>query len=59
MFYILLREQNITKKRWINEFIHEFKIGKNKEYKVNTIKNSAVYTRKADKHLLELYYLTI
>ena len=35
----------------------EFDTGNNKEYKVEAIINSAIYTKEAEKHLLGLYYL--
>ena len=61
VFYVLLLEQNTTRKRRINELFSELKlefdIGNYKEYEVKTIKNSAVYVKKAKKHLLGLYYL--
>lgn len=42
----------------MNKFpIFKFKTGNNKKYKIEAIENSIVYTKKAKKHLLELYYL--
>ena len=35
----------------------EFELGNNKEYEVEAIKDSAVYAKEADGHLLGLYYL--
>ena len=35
----------------------EFDVGNNKEYEVKAIIDSAVYTKKAEGHLLGLYYL--
>ena len=35
----------------------EFDIGHNKKYKVEVVKNSAVYAKEAEEHLLRLYYL--
>ena len=35
----------------------KFNKGNDKEYKVKAIQNSAVYTKKANGHLLGLYYL--
>ena len=35
----------------------EFKADNNKEYEVEAICNSAVYAKKVDRHLSELYYL--
>lgn len=45
----------------INKFflIPEFKTGDDKEYKVETIWNSAVYAKDTDGHLSGLYYLFI
>lgn len=34
-----------------------FEAGNNKKYEVEDIQNSAVYTKEASRHLLELYYL--
>ena len=51
-----LLEQDITKKR--REFlVSEFKLGNNKEYKIEAIQDSAVYAKEADGHLPGLYYL--
>ena len=42
----------------MNEFsAPEFEPGDDKEYEVGAIRDSAVYTKKADRHLLGLYYL--
>ena len=35
----------------------EFNTSNNKEYKVEAIRDSTVYAKKAEKHLLGLYYL--
>ena len=35
----------------------EFEPADNKEYKVEAIRDSAIYAKKADEHLPELYYL--
>ena len=35
----------------------EFEPGNNKEYKVEAIRDSAVYAKKADRYLPGLYYL--
>ena len=55
---MLLLEQDIIRKRWVDKNLIEFKAGKNKEYKVEEIWNSTVYAKKsvAD-HLLSFYYL--
>ena len=53
-----LLEQDITRKGW--EFsVPEFKPGDDKEYKVEAIRDSAVYAKEADGHLLGLYYLVV
>ena len=56
-----LLKQEITKKRRINELFlkpkPEFDIGDNKKYKVETIKDSAIYVKEIEKHLQGLYYL--
>ena len=61
MFYVLLLEQDIIKKEQMNRFLlmPEFEIGNNKEYEIEAIRDSAVYTKKANKYLLKLYYLII
>lgn len=45
----------------MNELFSEpklkFNISNNKKYKIEIIKNSAIYTKKAKRYLLELYYL--
>lgn len=54
-------EQKTIKKRQVdNKFLNlklELDIGNNKEYKMKSIKNSAIYARKAIGQLLGLYYL--
>ena len=53
---MLLLEQDITKKG--REFsMPEFKPSNDKEYKVETIRDSAVYAKEVDRYLLGLYYL--
>ena len=52
-----LLKQDITKKGQINKFLTEFEISNNKKYEVEAISKSAIYAKKADKYLLELYYL--
>lgn len=39
--------------------VPEFKTSDNKENKIEAIKDNAIYTKKADKYLLELYYLIV
>ena len=56
VFYVSLLEQDTTRKK--REFsVPEFEPGDNKEYKVEAIRESAVYAKKADGHLPGLYYL--
>lgn len=45
----------------MNKFllIFKFETSNNKEYKIKTIQNNAVYTKKIGGHLLGLYYLAI
>ena len=62
IFYISLLEQEITKKRQVDKKTMEqleFKAGSNnKEYKIESICNSAVYARKLEAgHLSGFYYL--
>ena len=54
-----LLEYDTTKKG--REFLlPEFELGNdNKEYKVEAIRDSAVYAKKADRHLPGLYYLVV
>lgn len=35
----------------------EFDAGNNKEYKIKAIRDSTVYTKKAERYLSDLYYL--
>ena len=57
VFHVSLLEQYITRKR--REFsMPEFESGdNNKEYKVEPIRDSAVYAREIDRYLPGLYYL--
>ena len=43
----------------MNKFlpVPEFEISNDKKYKVEAIRDSAVYTKEVDGHLLGLYYL--
>lgn len=55
-----LLEQEITSKRWINNFlVLESETGHEKKYKLEIIRDIAVYTKEADGYLLRLYYLLI
>ncbi len=60
IFHVSLLEQNIIKKRRVDETTSRLKFesdGDDKEYKVKAIRNSAVYTRELEGHLLGFYYL--
>ena len=56
-----LLEQDTTRKGRMNELFPEpepeFDAGDNKEYKVEAIKDSAVYAKEAEGYLPGLYYL--
>ena len=58
VFHVLLLEQNITRKGRMNKFsVPEFEPGDNKEYEIEAIRDSIVYTKEVDGHLPGLYYL--
>ena len=58
VFHVSLLEQDITRKG--REFsVREFEPGDDNKYEVEAIRDSAIYAKKANKHLLELYYLVI
>ena len=58
VFYVSLLKQDITKKGWMDEKVTKFETGNNKEYEVEGIWDSAVYTKEsAASHLQGLYYL--
>ena len=58
VFYLSLLEQDTIRMRQMNEFsVPEFEPGNDKEYKVEAIRDSAVYTKEADRYLPGLYYL--
>ena len=61
VFYVSLLEQNPTRKEGVNKLFSEpeleFDTGNIKEYKVEAIKDSAIYAKEAEGHLLSLYYL--
>ena len=61
VFHVSLLEQDTTRKGRMNELFPElepeFVAGNNKEYKVEAIKDSAVYAKEAEGHLPGLYYL--
>lgn len=54
-------EQNITRKRWIDENVRQIDFGANdnegREYKIEKIRNGTVYVKKSVGYLLGLYYL--
>lgn len=58
---MLLLEQNIIRKMQINKFLlmSKFETGNNKKYEVEIIWDSVVYSKKAVKHLLRLYYWVV
>ena len=56
VFYVSLLEKDSPRKG--REFsMPEFEPGNDKEYEMEAILDSAVYTKEVDRHLLELYYL--
>ena len=61
VFYMSLLEQNITRKKQMNELFlkpePEFNASNNKKYEVEAIIDSIVYTKEAEGHLPGLYYL--
>ena len=53
-----LLEEDITRKG--QEFlVPEFESGNNKEYEVETIQDSIVYAKQADRHFPGLYYCNV
>lgn len=61
IFHISILEQDSTRKGRVNKLLEpepDFDVGKHKEYKLETIKNSIVYANEAvGGQLLGLYYL--
>ena len=57
VFHVSLLKQDTTRKRRVDEKAMEFDAGDNEEYKVEAIRNSAVYARESAGHLPGLYYL--
>ena len=53
----LLEQDTIRKERMNGFSVSEFKPGNDKEYEIEVIRDSAVYAKKADRHLPVLYYL--
>ncbi len=60
---MLLLEQVITRKMWINKTLlepkREFEARDNKEYKVEAIIDNVVYSKEADNQMLGFYYLIL
>ena len=52
-----LPEQNTTRKGQVNEKFTELEAGNNKEYKIEAVRDSAVYVNKVEGHLPGLYDL--
>ena len=59
VFYVSLPEQNTTKKRQMNDMQLKFEAGDDKEYKVDSIWDSAVYAKQSAEQLSGLYYLVL
>ena len=59
VFHVSLLEQDTTKKERVDEKVTEldFEAGNSKVYKVEAIRDSAVYARELEGHLPGLYYL--
>ena len=59
VFHVSLLEQDTTKKERVDEKVTEldFEAGNSKEYEVEAIRDSAVYSRESEGHLPGLYYL--
>ena len=59
IFHISLLEQNISRKKRVDKRVTEIELeaGDSKEYKVEVIRDSAVYANEAEDHLPDLYYL--
>ena len=57
---MLLLEQDTTRKRRMNKFLlPEFEPGNDKDYEMKEIRNSAIYAKEVEGHLLGLYYLIV
>lgn len=67
MFYMLLLNQNITRKKQVYqnnancllESKKEFEVESNKKYKVELIVNNAMYGKEIENKLPGLYYLIL
>ena len=59
MFHVSLLEQGTTRKERVDENMTEleFDAGHSEEYEVEAIRDSAVYAKESESHLLGLYYL--
>ena len=58
VFHISLLEQDTTRKGWVDENATKLEDGDSKEYKVEAIWDSAIYTKKSESgHLPGFYYL--
>ena len=61
VFHVTLLKQNTTKKGQVNntQLNFEFKASDNKKYKIESIRDSAIYAKKLAEQLPELYYLVL
>ena len=52
-------EQDITKKDWVDKNVTEleFNTGNSEEYKVEAMRDSAIYAKKSEGYLPVFYYL--
>ena len=59
VFYILLLEQDIIRKRRVDEIMTELDIGNDdsRKYEVEAIWDNVIYVRESKSHLSGLYYL--
>lgn len=62
IIHVLLVKHNITRKRWVNEIITQLKFeayDNDKEYKIEKIWDSTIYTKESGNYLSRLYYLVL
>ena len=61
IFYMLLLEQDITRREWVDKNVTEleFKAGDSEEYKIEAICDNAINAKEAKSHLPGLYYLAL
>lgn len=61
IFHIFTPKHDITKKKQIKQKVAnlDLKIDANKDYELKSMKNNAMYTRKAQGQLPDLYYLIL